>query len=167
MKFEAGPASNHTLSCFAFNLLLIQCKVMWDGRALCMYESGSNPLYVHYGLSYNNSNPGCCIKSIGYRRAASSSYWLLFSRREGGGNGHKCVDFIFMDYYCLCTYQLIMLWKCKDLNFKFLVPRIPPPPCSNLLRIGSAKTTCPVASWILSDHLRWVSLWASSWCLAV
>jgi len=27
MMFEAGPASNHTLSCSVFNLVLIQCVV--------------------------------------------------------------------------------------------------------------------------------------------
>ncbi len=37
------------------------------------------------------------------------------------------VDLIYMNQYGLCTHHFFMFLKCNDLNFKFLVPRIPPP----------------------------------------
>jgi hypothetical protein len=41
---------------------------------------------------------------LGHRRAASSSYWPPFLRRGGVGNGHICVDFIFLKWYGLFTF---------------------------------------------------------------
>jgi hypothetical protein len=67
-----------------------------------MYESGSNPLYVHYGLSYSNSNPDCCIKRIGRHQVHIDFYF----EERGGREWTQMCRFYFYELL-LSVYLLI------------------------------------------------------------